>query len=958
MNLKGRRWVSRLAFFLILLPSVMFLSPSGLSAKSPGVDSPTGDWLNDLRNCVKTELQLGVLFLIDESKSLIKNRLNENGIGSDPEGGRVEGVIAAISALQSLANEVDADGKKVDVYVAIDGFGRGYHPRGSSNGFTALNDETLGDLTSQAEAFRSLTNDENTDYRAALDGANAAFNGFRDQIGSQIEESCQLVVWFTDGEYDTGDDPDLNPSEKSQIKNGICGDGGKADALRASNVKIYAIGLGKKDKKGNPPDFGLMNRISEGIGEPCGNVPAAGTFKSIENLDLLPDVFLQPPLWDGGPSQPSKPCGTGEPNCAEIKFDMPEWINHFQILIKSPNRDLSVEVKDPTGQVTPIPIGVNMEDSNKKVDIAAGVTMQRLSRTRAMLVGDQIGRGGAGWAGEWVVIFRGEGAGEGAAQLKFIGALGISVDQKELDRKELKGLEIRVESEKNTPFESRFANYDDLLADVTLKVSGKELPLKGKTVDSKGVILIDTAELESFLGDGLGKTAASLIIEVQPRGIIEFAEERTQIDMPVVSTRIKLRTGKGFPRIDGILSVSKLDGTKSGTVVINVVGPEEGEGRITIGESENDEADVVEVVSEITTCTVKANETKTCEIKFEASKTANAFIELPLKFELSGTKVDGNEKLTDQLPVRIEMTRPLNSEDFWKRLVLLLLLFAIVQGSVRFLLVFVKAKFRGVRPNSRFITFRVNIDADGNLNAEGGQFTGQYDQLRFAQDLEADFRSKSFFVDNRNTLQFEISLFKALFKYPLFGLVTSQGPTVGQKGVERTKAGLLAARVPLMLRKGWIIALDEGASNDSLKRMGKLEGTLLILLDPVPETDLQDQIDEVLTAVEGSGQLKVLIDLLVSQVESEIDQPVDKPVVAAKGDDWFSTTTYSPDDDLGGSDIKNLDPVVVETADGEAKRPKREKKFKQPKEKRVKKNTEETQESISPDSDGSSSAFD
>ena len=161
---------------------------------------------------------------------------------------------------------------------------------------------------------------------------------------------------------------------------------------------VYIRMSDKKDKKGNPPDFALMNRIAEGIGEPCGKVPAAGTFKSIENLDLLPDVFLQPPLWDGGPSQPPKPCGTGEPNCAEIKFDMPEWINHFQILIKSPNRDLSVEVKDPTGQVTPIPIGVNMEDSNKKVDIAAGVTMQRLSRTRAMLVGDQIGRGGAGWA--------------------------------------------------------------------------------------------------------------------------------------------------------------------------------------------------------------------------------------------------------------------------------------------------------------------------------------------------------------------------------------------------------------------------------------------------------------------------------------------------------------------------------------------------------------------------------
>jgi len=958
MKVKDCRRFGRIAAISILLPAVLSLFPTSANAESPSTDSVTGDWLNDFRTCVKAEHQLGVLFLIDESKSLIKNKMNENGIGSDPEGGRVEGVIAAISALQSLANEIDAEGQKVDVYVAVDGFGRGYHPRGSSKGFTALNDSSIGALTSEAEAFRSLTNDENTDYRAALDGANDAFEGFREQIGSEVNQSCQLVVWFTDGEYDTGDDLDLNPSEKSQIKNGICGDGGKADVLRFNNIKIYAIGLGKKNKKGNPPDFSLMNRISEGTGEPCGTVGAAGTFKSIENLDLLPDVFLQPPLWDGGPSQLSKPCAPEELDCAEIKFDMPEWINHFQILIKSPNRDLSVEVKDPTGQVTPIPIGVNMTDSNKKTDIAAGVSMQRLSRTRAMLVGDQIGRGGSGWAGLWTVTFRGAGATEGAAQLKFIGALGISVDQKELDRKELRGLEIHVESEKNTPFESLFANYDDLLATVTLKVSGAEKSFENKTVDSKGVILLDTAELEAFLEKGPGKTAAALNIEVQPKGKIEFSDEPSEgptwIEMPSVSTRIKLRTGKGFPRIDEIVSVSKLDGSKSGTVVIKVVGPEEGEGRITIAESKNAEADVVDIVSEAATCVVKANETKTCEIKFEAAKTANAFIDLPLKIELSGTKVDGSEKLTDELPVRIEMTRPLNSANFWKRLALLLMLFVIVQVSIQFVLVLIKAKFRGVRANSRFITFRVNIDADGNLKAEVGQFTGQNDQLRFALDLEEDFRSKSLFVDNRNTLQFEISLFKSLFKYPLFGLVTSQGPTVGQKGVERTKAGLLAARMPLLLRKGWIVALDEGATIDSLKSMGKLEGTLLILLDPVPETELQDQIDEVIESIGTSGQLECLVNELAKQEVSLLD---DLPIRDGEGkEDWPSTTVYEDDDFSGESDTGINDHLTTSTIDVDDS--KRGKKIRQPKSKRSKSSKDEIPETSTFIDDDFPSPFD
>ena len=956
MNLRSCRRLSCLALVSILLTSAMFLFPASASASSSAPYPSTGDWLGDLRTCVKNERQFGVLFLIDESKSLINNKMNENGVGSDPEGGRVEGVIAAMTALQSLADEVDAEGQKVDVYVAVDGFGRGYHPRGSSKGFTVLNDSTLGELTTQADAFRFFANDQTTDYRAALDGAKAAFDRFRDQIGSQIEESCQLVVWFTDGAYDTEDDPELNPREMSQIKNVICSDGGKVDALRASNVKIYAIGLGKKDIKGNPPDFGLMKRMSEGLGERCGNEVAAGTFKSIENIDLLPDVFLQPPLWDGGDSEGPEACATGEIDCEEIKFDMPEWISHFQILIKSPNRDLKVEVKDPSGQLTQIPIGVNLSEANKKIDIAAGVSMQRLSRTRAMLVGDQIGRGGAGWAGEWVVTFRGTGASEGAAQLKFIGALGIEVNVKELDRKDLNGLEIHVVSEKNSPFESQFANYDDLLATVTLSVSGANKIFKDKTVDSNGVILIDTAELNGFLTEGKGKTAAALNIEVEPRGKIEFPDGPTWIEMPPASVRIDLRTGKGYPRIDGIVSVSKLDGTKSGKVVINVVGPEEGEGRITIAESENDEGDVVAVESLLTTCTVKANEIKTCEINFEAADTANAFIDLPLSIELSGTKVDGDEKLTDVLEVRIEMIRPLNTENFWKRLVPLLLLFAIVQVSVRFLLVFMKAKFRGVRPNSRFITFRVNIDAEGNLIAESGQFRGLNDQLRFAQDLEEDFRSQSFFVDNRNTFQFEISLFKSLFKYPLFGLVTSQGPTVSQKGVEQTKAGLLVARMPLLLRKGWVVALDQGSSMEALQSTGKLDGTLLILLDPVPETDLQLQIDEAIVSVEYSGQVKVLIDQLAKQVVSQSDQPIAK--ADNSEDDYLVSPIDKSFEDFGGSDWDPTDESTVSTDDERAKRSRREKRVKQPKVKRATKNAEITQETTLPISDESFDPFD
>ena len=69
MNLRIGRRVRRLAVLSILLSTWFSLIPMPANAAKPSIDSATGDWLNQFRTCVKVERQLGVLFLIDESKS-------------------------------------------------------------------------------------------------------------------------------------------------------------------------------------------------------------------------------------------------------------------------------------------------------------------------------------------------------------------------------------------------------------------------------------------------------------------------------------------------------------------------------------------------------------------------------------------------------------------------------------------------------------------------------------------------------------------------------------------------------------------------------------------------------------------------------------------------------------------------------------------------------------------------
>ena len=115
---------------------------------------------------------------------------------------------------------------------------------------------------------------------------------------------------------------------------------------------------------------------------------------------------------------------------------------------------------------------------------------------------------------------------------------------------------------------------------------------------------------------------------------------------------------------------------------------------------------------------------------------------------------------------------------------------------------------------------------------------------------------------------------------------------------------------------------------EALQSTGKLDGTLLILLDPVPETDLQLQIDEAIVSVEYSGQVKVLIDQLAKHVVSQSDQPIAKSE-NSEDDDLVSPIDKSFED-LSGSDWDPTDSLTDLTDDVRDKRSGREKRFKQP----------------------------
>lgn len=822
------RTVRALGAALVALAVLPHLVTAGGAGAATGGD-PAAIWQADFDRCLAESRSIAVLFLIDESYSL---RQGPGGApGSDVDGQRVEAVKGALAGLSAIAKGDRADRQKV--FVALDGFGKSYKQHGSRS-WTELDEGSLGGLQKQAEAFRARNGDEWTDYREALRGAADAMDGFRrDVAGGAASGSCSVVLWFTDGDYDTETDFVLVPAEVGQIDAEICAAGTAADRLRAAGVHLIAVAL---SGQGQLPDFGQLRRIAQAEGG-CGAEPRRGTVIEANTDNLVQQIVRSSLGFTAAPRRTGS-CATPSDACSEFRFRVDPWVTSFRLLIESDRPGLTATLSGPadSGRIGRDPGSV-----------FPGVSREPVTSSRSLVIGNRDAVAPGGWSGEWVVRFEGNGADKSSADLRIIGDVEVAFDGDAYDREGTDSLVLLVTPKESAVESSRTqAELGNLEVDVAfrgLEPAGNAPPVLRKRVTEGGRVTITASELKPVL-DKLGP-AAKLGATVTPQGTVTVRPEGAiSVPLPPVEVSIRLKLGSGYPILGGSV-IEGFENSAEGTLTVPVTGPKEGSGLVEIPSELAlvDDPSFMLTVRGDRTCTVPAGTVTSCTWELRAARTANLDGNLEVPLKITGTAVDATTPLAAEEVVELSMTRPMNSLRGFGTLALLVVLFALTQLALRVWNVLETARFRAVDPTTRLIDQRILLRRDGRLDGpDGGSLTVAASDLKFATAF-----TEPFVEQHAAGLRFSVSRARAFIRLPRDGTVAASSPVFTKRGFMPTETGTpTTAPIPFALRNEWVVVLDDAtpAGSDDTKH-----GRLFALVLGSDEGALEERVAEIVRQV-------------------------------------------------------------------------------------------------------------
>jgi hypothetical protein len=246
-----KKFLSLLTALLISL-GILTVGTTGASG-GPAISDWGKQAVQQIATCVNSSGQkdvVNVLFMIDESGSLRWN---------DKQNLRVEGLKSALEQFASIAEYRPyftvnrAFSTFAEDFKVIDG-----------KGWAKLDKKSLdGDKNWIDSKVPGLTGGQTTDYARALDGA---YNYMKPQVTSN---SCNILLWFTDGALNVGPSVTARPTVAATEKayQEICAvnprtgapTGGVAiiDKFRKSGINIQGILLRNTDVISNPAKYNL-----------------------------------------------------------------------------------------------------------------------------------------------------------------------------------------------------------------------------------------------------------------------------------------------------------------------------------------------------------------------------------------------------------------------------------------------------------------------------------------------------------------------------------------------------------------------------------------------------------------------------------------------------------------------------------------------------------------------------
>lgn len=368
--------------------------------------------VDSFRACIAGGGVTDMLLLVDESSSLN---------GTDPDYARVTSASYLVKQLAGFAS-----GSSADVNVAVSVFANSYT---QIQPWTPLNAGTLPQLESTVDSLKDRVNGMETDYWTALDGA-------RKDLAARAaartdRESCQAVVWFTDGninytirENDADKaaygvtkpfapgveltSADAAESVKVAAKQDICRPGGVADQLRSSKVALFGVGL--QGSTADSGDFSFIESVSTGKSggdaEVCGKLtdPVPGEFHLATDTDSLLLAF------DGISSPGSRPI-TQQAGICQVsvcidkahRFVLDQSTPGVRVLATADGTNLGASMLNPSGRVINLP--------KESIGTPASLTSDDNTLTytwlsdKTLTVSMAEGAAKAGWSGLWQLAF-------------------------------------------------------------------------------------------------------------------------------------------------------------------------------------------------------------------------------------------------------------------------------------------------------------------------------------------------------------------------------------------------------------------------------------------------------------------------------------------------------------------------------------------------------------------------
>jgi len=911
---------SRLARVLVaIIVGASVVLPAGGAAFGAPDSGPErvsdGSLGQDLAECIAKSRKLSVLFLVDESKSLIPNPgRRENKEGNDPFGLRVLPIKAIASVFASLA---DNELTQIEVNASMYGFGEGFVTR---QPWINLNKDSLDQFSRVIEEQGKRNGDSYTRYHVALKGALEAFDS--DPNGS---ESCRMIYWFSDGEHDNDDDTGLSDTEIAQIKSQVCSPGGLADQIRSNGIQLWAQGLNKDQNQTE-----LMRLIAKNEGEfrsgkfvvgtgSCGVEPALGTYSFALDTTQIDDVIETIP---GIPDQDVElgDCGSSTDDCREIGFQADKSLTSFKVRVRLPasgsqNETSRVEVVPPSG--TPFDIFADVND------LPDGIRITKTSEIGAILwVQRPIGKT---LEGPWSIRLLGDSAQEARGRVTFEAQATVQLTDDEgnkvdvIDRFKPKALRISVVDGKEI--------VQDLKVQLSDSSGSKDIQ---PSTNTKTEFSINPKDLEALLQKPPLADALAAKLSIQPTGFMPGLTGLDNEPIPVtfakVTTSFGITNGAAYPAyLPGAEIVeTQIKDTEAATIRLKFRGPDATEGIVRVLGIDTEDVGKDFELGGSTECKIPAQTEVECVFTIAPSENGYGGYSIPVRLSLDSSEAE--EAQEQVVTVDVFLTRSPNVGKGLTSAILLILLFLIVQTVVRAISAVSLSRFSALDSTARRVKVSIKLSADGSISGPGGGSLVAPE----SGSMENNFAIEALEKQNSFDLfgySFRSSALRTFFRSTVrecLGYVSGGGLFVfGSAGTQVVKGGPTEGRVDLSLRRQWVI----GVAPDQLFALANgdfsADADLIAIFDPYEVVPLEQQIADLQFAI-GASQFGADLGGVLDRIRQEQEAAEEPPTA---GVDPFGTPTIGSASPTASFDPFALSSVsVTDTDEPSSKRGRRGRK--------------------------------